>query len=67
MDDATEQPSTPRFVRWKLVALIVVLVVVVVVVLLILGDTLGINHQGHSLAPSLQQPSTSTASFANGG
>jgi hypothetical protein len=43
------------------------LVVVVVVVLLILGDTLGINHQGHSLAPSLQQPSTSTASFANGG
>jgi Tfp pilus assembly protein PilV len=34
---------------WKRLALIAVLVAVVVIVLLLLGDTLGVNHQGHSL------------------
>jgi len=38
--------------RWKVVALVTALVAVLLIVLLLLGDTLGVNHQGHTSLPS---------------
>jgi hypothetical protein len=49
--------------RWKVVALIILLVAVVVIVLLLLGDTLGVNHKGHSMP---QNPPASKVDRATG-